>query len=135
MKIGGKRLETNRDKAIVLLDLAYDRLRSCGTPEDFFALANQVGSRQFGVFFAEFGDEFGVFLEIKVPNNPSEITGILEMSFGIRRDKQSFFKRLVEAVRATWRCLRGHTFSCTIRLPSSDVTKFKDMLRRLDNAT
>lgn len=128
------RLETDRDKAIVLLNVAFERLRASGTPEDFFTLAQLVGATRFGSFFAAFGDEYGVFLEIKVEDQPSA-SGILELSFGVRPRKQSFFKRMREAIKMSWAIMWHRPPVYSIRLPSSDVTKFKDMLRTLNQWT
>lgn len=124
-------LETDRDKAVVLMNVAFDRLRASGSSEDFFALANLVGATRFGTFFGSFGGEYGVYLEIKVPENIN-VSSVLELSFGVRRLKQPFLKRLCAAWSSAWAAILGHQPSYTIRLPSSDVTKFKDMLRSLD---
>lgn len=119
-------MSTKIDEAQAHLLVAFTLLKAAGLSEKFFPLAVDVGQKEWGRFFGEFGDDTGLLLEIKT-NVPCEVSICLT----VRRQHTSLWKQIKEGIREGWSVFRRRDTSYKIHLADHQVTKLKDLLRNI----
>lgn len=118
----------NKQEAIQLSLMAYDKLEESGISEQFYSILSSVASERNGRFFGSFGNDSGFFIEFKYLHN--NLTPV-QIRFGIRRYKESFWSRIKNILKESWAIFRGYDSEFFIDLTPDNVTKLKDLLRFL----
>lgn len=118
--------QPNIDKASLYLKRAYRELSAAGVQEQFFTLATDVCSKQWGRYFGHF-DGNGCYLEFSSGVNPQEII----MKIGVVRNRLSWIAKLKLAVAEFWSALRGREVNYSVYLADRQLTDLKNMLRML----
>jgi hypothetical protein len=113
--------DNNKTRAITLAQAAYEELKAAGIPEQFLPLLQSIAAEHRAVFFAHFGDEMAVCLEVSPASGPFDI---VNLSVEVAMNKPSWRNRLHRA----WLSLLGRSITFQIRLNAQQVEKLKDLL-------
>lgn len=116
-----------KEKAIFLLEEAYAELEKVGEKEYFVSLAMSTGQKKHVSCFANFSDVC-TFIEIE---QSSYFPSGLALRFGNSYYFSSFFRRIGVILKMSWQILMAKRQEYQLELPSYEVTKLKDLLRKI----